>query len=237
MPFTSFLADPKAYLNTHHVLLANSDDGAGTITVGAAAAAVGGHHGIRMTWNGTTHGLTRTQPVGGGGVGVAAALPGKMDLFKAKVGLSPKITRNYWVESLGAAADNGFRYLPFRQNHVTYMQMDAAATFCLTGPLTGCTVAAGRTGAGSVWFYHSNDNTNHGNAARAIQRNLLVWAGGVPTGVGILNMQLCEMTHHYTDMAFVFGRRRGGGRWKFYVHNVGLAGGAFNSRTTKWAEV
>ena len=43
----------------------------------------------------------------------------------------------------------------------------------------------------------------------------------------------------YDGLAFVWGRRRAGGVWKFYVHEIsaGVGGGANTVNNTKWAQI
>ncbi len=219
MPFNHFKNNPKGYSLSHQMFLNNSDTGAGSTIAGAAVAVAGGNHRQLFTWNGTAITLTRN---------VVLQPP---PTFKQKIGMTlgyTKLRRDYSVGALGGGApDNGFRYLPFRQNHVTYMQMDANADFCITGPLTGCTVAAGKDPAGVVWFFHANENNAHGAAARLSQHNMLL-AAAAAAGVPAANLITCVMTVNYHNMAFVFGRRRAGNLWKFYVVDQGFAGGVTN---------
>lgn len=229
MPFTQFQSNPKSYAKSHQMFLNNSDTGDGSMTAGAAQVIPAGNHGIQFTRNGTVIELQRNM--------VAQPLPDA----KQKIGMffgATKPRRDYNVHALApGTADNGFRYLPFRQNHVTYMQLDGAATLCATGPLTGCTVAAGRDGANNVWFFHANENNAHGAAARASQYAMTAWAAG-QAGVPLLNLRWCIMQTDYTGMAFVFGRQRAGGRWKFYVVDQSPgAGGAVNSDLNKWGDI
>lgn len=224
MPFADFVRNPKGYIASHQVYLNNSDTAAGAMVAGVPAAAGGGMT-MQFTRNGNVIELQRnllTQPV-----------PNKKEKVKMFVGTA-RPRRDYNVVAIGGA-DNGFRYLPFRQNHCTYMHIDAAATMAMTGPLTGCTVSVGRDPAGLLYFFHSNDNTQHGAAARANQLNVLHGAAGL-CAVNVGALHLCEMTQEYNGMAFVWGRRRHGGVWKFYVcdHAIG-PGGATVSTNTLWA--
>lgn len=224
MPFADFVNNPKGYIASHQVYLNNSDLAAGAMVAGAAAAAGGGMT-MQFTRNGNVIELQRNL--------VMQPVPNKKDKVKMFVG-AKRPRRDYNVTAIGGA-DNGFRYLPFRQNHCTYMHIDGAATMAMTGPLTGCTVSVGRDPAGVLYFFHSNDNTQHGAAARMTQLNTLHGAAGL-CGVNVAALHLCEMTQQYNGMAFVWGRLRPGGVWKFYVcdHAIG-ANGATVSTNNLWA--
>lgn len=218
MAFNHFKSDPKGYSRCHKMFLSNSDTGAGSTTHAAPVAVAGGKHRQLFTWNGTNITLTRCL--------VVQPVLGKKQKVAMAFGLSTP-RRDYSVAALGGGPANGFRYLPFRANHVTYMQMDAAADFCITGPLTGCTVAAGKDAAGTVWFFHANENNAHGAAARLTQTNMIHAAAGV-AGVPLGNLVTCELTVDYNGMAFVFGRQKPGNVWKFYVVDQDYGGGVTN---------
>ena len=49
------------------------------------------------------------------------------------------------IEVVGATSDEGVRYLDYIANGLTCFEIDASAKVILTGPLTGCFVAVGRS--------------------------------------------------------------------------------------------
>lgn len=209
MTFAHFRNDPKGYSKSYKMFLNNSDTGAGSMTEATAATIATGNHSQLFTWNNTVT-ITCDHDI------AFQAAPTKTEKVGMFFGLT-KPRRDCNIVALTAGtADNGLRYLPFRVNHVTYMQMDAAANFCITGPLTGCTVAAGQDAAGNVWFFHSNNNTLVGAVARASQRTMLL-AAAAAAGVPAANLRWCTMTQQYQGMAFVFGKKSAGNVWKFYV--------------------
>ena len=224
MTFAHFRNDPKGYSKSHQMYLNNSDTGANSMTAAPAAAVAGGNNSQLFTWNNQVISMDRDidfQP--------APTRSEKVGMF---FGVT-KPRRDCSIIALApGTADNGLRYLPFRVNHVTYMQMDAAATFCVTGPLTGCTVAAGKDAAGNLWFFHSNDNALAGVAARASQQ-VMLHAAAATAGVPIANLRWCTMTQQYHGMAFVFGKKSAGDIWKFYVvdHDIN------HSATNKFAQI
>src|SRR5262245_43848425 len=187
MDFASFMNDPKSYLKAHAIPLSNNHMGAGSVTEGAPVL----NHGsprpsILFTWNGTT------------AIKLSKVIPGQSMTPAEKIQRllttnAPQRLINYGVTATGGA-DNGFRYLPFRQNNATYMRLDGTARFCITGPLTGCTVAVGRDNAGVLWFFHSNENDANGHAARSRQLTTLRGICRNQVTVNENSLQLCEMT-------------------------------------------
>jgi hypothetical protein len=121
-------------------------------------------------------------------------------------------------------ADLGLRYLPFNPNHVTYMGIHGAADFVMTGPLTGCTIAAVPSPAGGIWFIHANQNGGGVGAAVAAQ---LIGINNLVTGtlgLAMANVITCTYGVDYDGFGFVFGLIRPGGVWKFYSHATSAAG-------------
>lgn len=129
-----------------------------------------------------------------------------------------------------APGDNGVRYLPWEMDRVTYMQLDANATWFFTGPLQGCHILIGQDGGGSYWAFHANANaSNHNSAYNAQIKDAMVQTAGglyVP-GFNVTNAlrasDYAEKNKPYN--AFVFGRRPVGRDWNFYVHCVVLSSG------------
>jgi len=140
----------------------------------------------------------------------------------------------------GGAFPN-LRFLPWSARDVTFMQLDGGATFAVTGPLSGCTVSVVRH-SGALWFFHANVATSGGVGVvnRMIKRLMIQDAG---RGVGVpptAEYFYCESGLTYTGLGFVWGRQRGGGAWKFYVHDIEPAATATLGNVTedrKWAEL
>jgi hypothetical protein len=154
----------------------------------------------------------------------------KFTVFKAVTGISGPIHRTF--QPIASGNDVGLRYLPFRENHITYMALDRAARFFLTGPLSGCTVAVAKHN-GVLWTFHSNDNVGAGAAARNTQAQSIreVREGLMIPGNAV---HLCEYQTAYDGLGFVFGKADDAGRWKFYAHATSVGGA---TATRKWAEI
>jgi hypothetical protein len=236
MSFETFMRDPKGYLQTHQVYINTSLTSAGSMTAGAAEAipTALGHSGMQWTLNGTTF-ITLNH------MNAPATVT---DQIKGVIPrpLGRKIRRDYSVTAAGTA-DTGIRYLPFRDNHVTYMELDVGASFFITGPLTGCTVAVGTTSTTPPqrWIIHANSNASTNlQAAKQYKRNMAVWAFG-KVNVPQANVKWCEYGEQYRGQGFVFGLPRDGA-WKFYVHDNDFPTGSVNlggviSNTNKFAEL
>ncbi len=223
MTFTHFKNSPEGYSKSHKMYLSNSDTGAGSMKTGTAVPIAGGKHRQLFTWNNTVITLDRNM--------IKQPEPSKREKIGMFFGIK-KPRRDYAVKSLpSGTTDNGFRYLPFRENTVTYMQMDGAANFCITGPLTGCTIVAGKDATGNVWLFHANDNTAHGDIARTNQKAMLLNAAKT-VSIPQVNLKWCIMTKQYKGMAFVFGKKHGS-VWEFYVvdHDIN------SSSTNKFGQV
>jgi hypothetical protein len=218
MSIQHFLVAPKSYLKVHTMFLNNSDTAAGTMLPNAAVALPQGGHSVTFNRGGNITIVQGAQNVGPGN---------KLMKLGRRMGVVDALRRDVTIT---AGANAGLRYLPFRVNHVTVMSLDVNATFWLTGPLTGCTVAAGRDNNGVVWVFHSNWNNANGGAARTAQQNMITDAAA---GMAGINLRYCVYTQHYDGMGFVFGRPRGHA-WKFYAHWSPVGA---NPETRKWAEV
>ncbi|WP_043343010.1 hypothetical protein [Belnapia moabensis] len=158
-----------------------------------------------------------------------------------QVGVMNKRTVTY-VPAPGGTLP-GIRILPWSATDVTFMALNGTADFALTGPLTGCTVAAVAHG-GSIWFFHANVSGGGGvgPANRATKRQMIRQAGNLVGIPGTADYVFCQYgpDHDYNGQAFVWGRRRAGGNWKFYVHEVQPESGLFHTRRTvdgKWADI
>jgi len=232
MSFTAFMANPKAYLRTHRVFVHSTPAGENSVTAGAAVVNAAGGNSMQFTLHAGNHSrmdIGANQGTAGFNIIARAA---------RRVGIGSWARRDYTL--VANPGDLGFRYLPYRPNHVTYMSLDAAATFCLTGPLTGCTIAAARDAAGTVWFLHANRNNIGGVVAARLPKRTMIL--NVTAGLGILpaNVTLCEYGagFQYDGMGFVFGKLRGNGDWRFRVHSSSpVAGGGQTTATTLLGDV
>lgn len=206
MAFTHFLQNPKSYLRTHQVFIGNSFNAGGSVAPLPAAALIGGGHSMQFNLNPAAHiSMTDTNPT---------HVSSPLGALARGIGLAPRVRRDFTVTA-NPAGDIGFRFLPYRQGHVTYMSMDAAATSFITGPLTGCTVGAGSTG-GVIWTFHSYAPVGiHGAAARNQQSLMIDEVGNT---LGLPAIHIAENGTEYNGQAFVFGRLRPSGLWKFYAY-------------------
>ena len=225
MGFAEFMNNPKAYLGHHRALIQDAPASANACIGGAAVVLGNGRRRMQYTQHAANY-ISMIHVVGHG----QRIHSTKWQSFKAGLPLTNRINRTF--NPIASAADVGFRYLPFRENHCTYTTLDAAATFFITGPLTGCTIATLRHG-GAVWVFHSNDNMNAGAAARLVQRGSIQEVCN-HHALPYANVEFCEYGTEYDGFGFVFGRRRGGGVWKFYAHATDAND---RTRTRKWAEV
>ncbi len=236
MSFQAFLNDPKGYLQTHEMYVSNGAASTQVMTFDPPAPIVGGLQRLHWHQRGAGPFPTMAQLIDAGAN--FAPAPNAPKGFGTKlmdvVRHAPLVNRKRIQYTIATSHnETNFRYLPFNPDHVTYMRINPPATFCLTGPLTGCTIAIVRGGAGSLWLLHGNDNRVAGAAARASQ-----WAGitdvitnriGVPIG----GAQECRYTRDYDGFGFVFGHLRGN-VWKFYSHATSQGG---VTTTRKWGEI
>lgn len=225
MSFNTFLANPKAYLQTHAMQVGNTQATTAAMTAGPAAPNAA--HGSSVLWtqggaNFLTMNHTRPPTNFLGNIGRKLRLIGK---------------RNIQYSTAASAGDLGYRYLPFGPNQVTYMAMDPAATFVLTGPLSGCSIAAGRTVPGGVvYLFHANANGPPPGGV-PVKQAMINNAAGI-VGVPLAGLHRCDFGAQYNGLGFVFGRLRAHGVWKFYVHSLTAApNGGVNAVTTKFGQL
>jgi hypothetical protein len=117
--------------------------------------------------------------------------------------------------------DLGIRYLPWKADTVTFMQLDAGARTFFTGPLSGCSIYIGRAGNGTYWVFHANRNsTGASNAAiKATMTDNVIQR--LPAPVPIVHSAIYQ--REYSDFGFVFGQLQGG-QWRFYVADTRALG-------------
>jgi hypothetical protein len=228
MSFDTFRSEPKSYLSSHKtVRISQNGSTFASVNSGVALPVPGGGTSRQYTHkanapfttvipfmniaaqNEKTEGM-RAHNVVARHVGLAGHL-----------GFAEKLTRVF--QSTASGADVGLRWLPYELGFVTYMAMDAAATFALTGELSGCTVGVGSAGGTPYYFHSFAPNGHHGLAARNIQRAMI---DHIANGIGIQQMHYAENTIDYDGFAFSFGKRKSlHSPWKFYIYgsNTGTA--------------
>jgi hypothetical protein len=232
MTFQAFLNDPKGYLSTHELYVANSPAALTCLTHDAAHALPGGLQ--RMRWRQRPAGpfptFTSAAHLNAKTVGEKISDTARHLPFRAR-----KVMQYTLASTVN---DLGLRYLPFNENHVTYMRIHGAANFVVTGPLTGCTIAAVPGAAGEWWFIHSNENAGAGIVGARLAQMTGITDLLAHLGIGLGNLITCEFgagaAYQYNGFGFVFGVLRPNGTWKFYSHATTANG---QTATRKWGEL
>ena len=132
------------------------------------------------------------------------------------------------IAGLTTAADKGIRYLPWKADHMTFMEIDAAATRFFTGPLSGCAIYIGRVTGGNYWAFHANRN-GAGAVNNGLKTSMLLDTLPLIGGATVSVVHACHYGQDYLDYGFVFGEKRSG-VWTFYVADTRALGGG-NSAT------
>jgi hypothetical protein len=240
MSFQAFVNDPKSYCRVHEMNLTGQGTG---LVLGAAMtrapAVANAAHGTSIQFAHVANvTMNLFQGLGAKTSSAAPTVAGMGRLALSTVRLMNKRSVTY-TPVVGGALPN-LRILPWSGTDVTFMRLDGAANFAVTGPLTACTVSVVRH-AGALWFFHANFAGGGGMAAvnHGIKRQMIQNAGalvGIPPAA---NYFYCEygQGHTYYGQGFAWGRARGGGNWKFYVHcvNPGILTNATEDR--KWADL
>ena len=218
MSFDTFMADPKTYLSGHSVLVRSDNSVLQAMTAAAPVDCL----------STTLKSQRWSQKPGGPFLTmmhlIAHGAPVRGSFFKAvgvQVGKLPfqKLSeRTYQVFSNGNI-DKGFRWLQFVENTCTYMQVDAAATLVMTGPLSGCTVAFGLDNGGTPLMLHANCNRAAGPAARMQQAHMIIDVCQNQAAANAGHLAHAEYGTDYAGMGFVFARRSGTG-WKVYAYGT-----------------
>lgn len=213
MSFDTFRQDPKAYLNGHQeVRIAQTNDAYRAVRAGPDHPVPGGGTSRQYYHRGATPFVTGTPFMNVAAVNAKTEAMKFHNIIGRRVGVSQKMSRLFNADQSGA--DVGVRWLPYSPGYVTYMEVDNAATFMLTGELSGCTVAVGAAG-GYIYYFHSfAPNGYHGVPARTIQRAMI---DHIANGIGLVNMTYAENTIDYNGFAFGFGKKNGN-NWKFYIY-------------------
>jgi hypothetical protein len=127
------------------------------------------------------------------------------------------------------------RYLPYEQNGLTYLTLDAGARLFLTGPINGCHIFVTQGPAGGVTVMHVNwnqiaTNTPAGVIANRNQKFLLAnnlrTAMGAPAFSNVLVYQPEPLVVDYHSyLGFAVGRKKThAAPWEFFVYGIGGLG-------------
>ncbi|WP_296737685.1 hypothetical protein [Mesorhizobium sp.] len=121
--------------------------------------------------------------------------------------------------------DEGIRFLPWRADNCSYLQLDPAAQFVATGPLTGCNIYV----AGDLsqpWFFHANKNSDDEGGETAKRKwPLDLLAAGVG-GSGPMVVRGSLERAHYSSRGYqgmVFGYKKAN-LWEFYFWGISTGG-------------
>ncbi len=129
------------------------------------------------------------------------------------------------------AVDQGIRFLPWKANTVTYMDLDPAATTFFTGPLSGCSIFIGQTAGGQWSIFHANRNNtpdNTGAIKVAMTTDVIT---RLPAPIPIVHAAIYGRDYH--NFGFVFGRLVRG-NWRFYIADTGaLPGGGYKTKVSR----
>ncbi len=120
------------------------------------------------------------------------------------------------------APDTGGRYLPWLEDHCTYVRLDSKARFAVTGPLSGCNIYVGGA-AEDLFLFHTNLNGDPGPAGDVKKRKwVLSVLGRVVKGPSLVGGSLEGQSYTSKNMlGFVFGHRNKRG-WHFYFYGNNL---------------
>jgi hypothetical protein len=127
-----------------------------------------------------------------------------------------------------AVADAGVRYLPYQEDKLTYLQLDAAAQWVFTGPIEGCFVYV-ITNGGNTYLFHVNANAvAAGGNALAKDTKLRATLNALVPG-GVITHRLARDDYgtlppeNRPFRGFVYGRHTGAG-WEFRFFSFILDG-------------
>jgi hypothetical protein len=213
MSFDTFRANPKPYLDGHQeVRIAQTIDAFNAVRAGPDHPVPGGGTSRQYYHRGAGPFVTLIPFMNVTATNLKNEGMKFHNIIGRRIGLSAKLSRLFNAGQ--SPADAAVRWLPYRPGYVTYMEVDNAATFIVTGELSGCTIATGEAG-GFIYYFHSfAPNGFHGVAARNIQRTMI---DHIANGVGLNNMSYAENTIDYDGFAFGFGKKTNN-TWKFYAY-------------------
>jgi hypothetical protein len=124
------------------------------------------------------------------------------------------------------------RYLPYEQNGLTYLTLDAGARLVLSGPINGCHIFVAQAG-GVVTIMHVNwnqiaTNTPAGVIANRNQKFALANAlrQQLPGGAAFTNVLVYQpeplVVDYYSYLGFLVARKTAhNGPWDFFVYGIG----------------
>ncbi len=130
------------------------------------------------------------------------------------------------------------RYLPYEQNGLTYMTLDANARLVLSGPINGCHIYVAQAAGGAVTIMHVNWNQIATNTPAGVTANrakklslantLRQALPGAPPFTNVLVYQPEPLIVDYnTYLGFAVCRKTAhGGPWEFFVYGIGGIGPA-----------
>lgn len=224
MSIASFVADPLSYTKGHIVQFSHQ---AAKLSPAATGMRV---QATMNNWGGDWDAEEYCQ------------MPNRYTGFEFEEGFSAQTdTRNRIGNGCGhmhsvigrvVNADLGIRYLPWKENCVTYMALDANARTFFTGPLSGCCIYMGQAVDGTWYAFHANRNNSGGSNNSAIKASMTT---NVITrmGVSVRIKKFAIYGRHYSDFGFVFGQKKRG-TWLFYAADTALGSkvGKFSTKVT-----
>ena len=117
-------------------------------------------------------------------------------------------------------------YLPWKEDECTCVLIAPSADLFLTGPLNGCHVYIAEKPGFSPLAIHVNANRTPGLTG-TLQKDRDAINAATRDGY-VLTLRLSAADYNAQGSNFVWGRPNSGG-WKFFVHEVNRASGAFTN--------
>jgi len=219
MSFNTFLADPKGYLALHQMEVRSDNSVPNAMTAGAEETCLGSLKAQQWSQKAGGPFLTMMKMIPYG----QPVTKSLADRLRTQAARLPGVAAvNAVYQTFPSGADLGFRWLQFKENFCTYMTMDAAATFFVTGPLSGCTIAVGFANDGvTVVLLHANCNKASGTAARMTQAQMIAEVAKAKLNATAGRLSEALYRRDYEGLGFVFGRKLGATpHWKFYAYGM-----------------
>lgn len=219
MSFASFLADPKGYLALHQMEVRSDNSVSNAMKAGPENICAGTMKSQEWSQKLTGPYLTMMKMVPHGQA-VTKSLGQTLRIQAARL---PGVSAvHIMYQTFPSNADLGFRWLQFKENFCTYMTLDPAAGFFITGPLSGCTISAGLANDGATAVVlHANCNRASGTAARMTQAQMIAEVAKTKLNATAGKLSEALYVRDYQGLGFVFGRRLGTTpHWKFYAYGM-----------------